>query len=202
MSAPLEEKHTTNEHQDSQANDKGPPIADSTTSWSKPQIGLFLFSEHMSNMGKNDVALIAKPMKAAFPKVVDHDETLGGGNVGEGAVAGAAERSMGQMKLEAPPCLNGKRPRVWEWLVDIQHWMRLMWHPPEDWIDIMATRCEGAASVWMNLTMQEIDRGRQPAFEMWSEFCDAFVAEFESITDNEEMRQQLRNLKHTSRSVV
>ena len=62
----------------------------------------------MSDMGKKDVALMAKSMKATFPKVVDHDETLGGGNVGEGVVASAAEQSMGQMKLEGPPCFDGK----------------------------------------------------------------------------------------------
>ena len=45
----------------------------------------------MSDMGKEDVTLTAKPMKAAFPKVVDHDETLSGGDVGEGAVARVVE---------------------------------------------------------------------------------------------------------------
>ena len=91
MSAQLEEEHTISEHQDSPANDKGPPIADSAASWSKPKTIPFLFSEHMSEMGKEDVTLTAKTMKATFLKVVDHDETLGGGDVDEGAVAGAAE---------------------------------------------------------------------------------------------------------------
>ena len=95
VSAQLEEEQTISEHQDSPANDKGPPIADSATSWSKPKIGPFQFSDHMSDMGKEDVTLTGKPMKAAFPKVVDHDETLGGGDVGEGAIAGATKRGMG-----------------------------------------------------------------------------------------------------------
>ena len=86
----------------------------------------------MSNMGKEDVTLTAKPMKAAFPKVVDHDEVLSGGDVGEGAIASAAKQGMGQMKMEAPPRFNGKRPKVREWLVDIWHWMRLMRYPLED----------------------------------------------------------------------
>ena len=120
MPAQLEEEQTISEHQDSPANDKGPPIANFATSWSKPKIGPFQFSDHMAHMGKEDVTLTAKPMKAAFPKVVDHDETRGGGDVGGGAVAGAAEQGMGQMKLEAPPRFNGKRPRVREWLVDIR----------------------------------------------------------------------------------
>ena len=100
-----------------------------------------MFSDHMSDMGKEGGTLTAKPMKATFPKVVDHDETLGGGDVGESAVAGVAERGMGQMKLEAPSRFNGKRPRLWEWLVDIWRWMQLMRYPPKDWIDIVATRC-------------------------------------------------------------
>ena len=182
-SAQLEEEQTISEHQDSPVNDKGPTIANSAASWSKPKIGSFQFSDHMSDMGKEDVTLTAKPMEAAFPKVVDDDETLGGGDVGEGAVDGAAEQGTGQMKLEAPPRFNGKRPRVREWLVDIRRWMQLMRYPPEDWVDIVATRCEGAASAWMNSTMQEINKGSRPAFEMWSEFCDAFATAFESITN-------------------
>ena len=63
VSAQLEEEQTISEHQDSPANDKRPPIADSTTSWSKPKIGPFQFSDHMSDMGKEDVTLTAKPMK-------------------------------------------------------------------------------------------------------------------------------------------
>ena len=38
----------------------------------------------MSDMGKEDVKLTAKPMKTVFPKVLDHDENLVGGDVGEG----------------------------------------------------------------------------------------------------------------------
>ena len=49
----------------------------------------------MSDMGKEDVTLTANPMKVAFPKVVDHDETLGGCDFGEGVIAGAAEQGMG-----------------------------------------------------------------------------------------------------------
>lgn len=59
----------------------------------------------------------------------------------------------------------------------------------------MATRCAGAASTWMNLMMQKIDKECGPAFVVWSEFCDAFIATFESITNTEEVRLRLRNLK-------
>ena len=52
----------------------------------------------------------------------------------------------------------------------------------------------------MNSTMQEIDKESRPAFEMWSEFCDAFATAFESITDSEEVRQQLHNLKQIGRA--
>ena len=104
------------------------------------------------------------------------------------------------MKLEAPPRFNGKRPRVQEWLVDIWRWMRLMRYPPEDWVDIVATRCEGAASAWMNSTMQKIDKRSWSAFEMWSEFYDPFATAIESVIDSEEVRWQLRNLKQTSRA--
>lgn len=42
-------------------------------------------------MGKEDVLRTTKPIKIGFPGVVDHDETLDGSDVGEGAVAGATE---------------------------------------------------------------------------------------------------------------
>ena len=64
----------------------------------------------------------------------------------------------------------------------------------------MGTRCEGAASAWMNSTMQEIERGGRPTFEILSEFCDAFATAFESISDSEEVRRQLCNLKQTGRA--
>ena len=66
--------------------------------------------------------------------------------------------------------------------------MRLIRYPPKDWIDILATRCEGAASTWMNSTMQEIDKGGRPAFKMWVSFVMLLLA-FESITDSEEVRR-------------
>ena len=147
-------------------------------------------------MEKEDIKLTVQPMKTAFPKAIDCDETLGGGDVGEGATIGVAKQGMGQMKLEAPPRFNGKRPKVHEWLIDIRCWMRLMRYSPADWIDIVATRCKGAASAWMNSTMQEINSGRRPAF-VWSKLCDAFAAAFESVIDNKEMRWHLRNLKQT-----
>ena len=43
----------------------------------------------MSHMGKEDITLTAKSMKAAFSKAVGRDETLGGGDVSEGAISGA-----------------------------------------------------------------------------------------------------------------
>ena len=49
----------------------------------------------------------------------------------------------------------------------------------------------------MNSTMQGIDRGGRPTFDLWSEFCDAFPTAFESVMDNEDMRRQLCNLKQT-----
>lgn len=94
LSIKLKEEQTTSEHQGTPVDDKEPPIADSIASWNKPKAGPFLFSEHMSNMGKEDVNLTANPMNATFPKVVDHDETLSGGDVGEGVVVGTLEWGM------------------------------------------------------------------------------------------------------------
>ena len=141
-------------NQGSPTNGKEPPIGDYAASWIKLKTGPFLSSNQMSHVGKKkDVVLTAKLMKTTFPGVVDHEETVGEGDVGEGAIANAIERGMGRMKLEAPPRFKGKRPRVCEWLVNIWRLMQLMWYPSKDWIDTMATRCEWAASTWMNLKM-------------------------------------------------
>ena len=66
LSTQFEEKHTTNEHQGSPADDKEPPIANSATSWIKLKTGSFLSSKQISDVEKEDVTLIAKPMKIAF----------------------------------------------------------------------------------------------------------------------------------------
>ena len=42
-------------------------------------------------MGKEDIKLMTKPMKMAFSKIVDHDETFSGVNVGEGVVTSTTE---------------------------------------------------------------------------------------------------------------
>ena len=107
---------------------------------------------------------------------------------------------VGQMKLEAPPRYSGKKqPSVRTWLSQMEQDMRLMKYAPTDWLDVVAMRVDGAASSWVNAVLQEVADGRQQAFRTWGQFKVAMIHRFESITETEDARRQLRALKQTGR---
>ena len=54
---------------------------------------------------------------------------------------------VGQLKLEGPArYFGGQKPSVRAWLVEVERWMRLMYYPPADWVDIVATRLNDVES--------------------------------------------------------
>ena len=107
---------------------------------------------------------------------------------------------VGQMKLEAPPRYSGKKqPSVRTWLSQMERYMRLMKYDPADWLDVVAMRVEGAASSWVNAVLQEVADGRRQVFRTWGQFKLAMIHRFESITETEDARRQLRALKQTGR---
>ena len=58
-----------------------------------------------------------------------------------------APLGIGQLKLEGLARYFGdQKPSVQAWLVEVERWMHLMRYPPADWVDIVATRLDGAAS--------------------------------------------------------
>ena len=77
--------------------------------------------------------------------------------------------------------------------------MRLMKYAPTDWLDVVAMRVDGAASSWVNAVLQEVADGRRQAFRTWGQFKVAMIHRFESITETEDARRQLRALKQTGR---
>ena len=107
---------------------------------------------------------------------------------------------VGQMKLEAPPRYSGKKqPSVRTWLNQMERYMRLMKYNPTDWLDVVAMRVDGAASSWVNAVLQEVADGRRQEFRTWGHFKVAMIHRFESITETEDARRQLRALKQTGR---
>ena len=107
---------------------------------------------------------------------------------------------VGQMKLEAPPRYSGKKqPSVRTWLSQMERYMRLMKYAPTDWLDVVAMRVDGATSSWVNAVLQEVANGRRQAFRTWGQFKVAMIHRFESITETEDARRQLRALKQTGR---
>ena len=77
--------------------------------------------------------------------------------------------------------------------------MRLMRYPTTDWVDIVATRLEGAASSWMEKELQVARRQHRAAWVTWGEFTAAMTRAFEPATVVEEARQQILNLRQTGR---
>ena len=77
--------------------------------------------------------------------------------------------------------------------------MWLMKYAPTDWLDVVAMRMDGVSSSWVNAVLQEVANGRRQAFRTWGQFKVAMIHRFESITETEDARRQLRALKQTSR---
>ena len=70
-----------------------------------------------------------------------------------------APLGIGQLKLEGPARYSGgRKSSVRAWLVEVERWMHLMRYPPADWVDIVATRLDGAASTWIERELQRARR--------------------------------------------
>ena len=105
-----------------------------------------------------------------------------------GTSAGAP-LGIGQLKLEGPArCFGGRKPSVRAWLVEVERWMCLMRYPPADWVDIVATRLNGAASTWIERELQRARQQRRAAWITWEAFTDAMARAFEPATVVEEAR--------------
>ena len=55
-----------------------------------------------------------------------------------------------------------------------------------DLMDIAAMQVDGSTSSWMQVTLGSIERGQRPRFADWDDFCAAFVAQFEPVTETGE----------------
>ena len=71
--------------------------------------------------------------------------------------------------------------------------------PQAKWIQIVATRTEGAASSWLSHEQSAMDRGTHAPWSGWAEFSQEMIRAFEPTTDDALARQQLAALKQTSR---
>ena len=160
--------------------------------------------------GEKGGDFILDPMTSKMSAPVDYSATasdtvslVGKGPVMSGPSPGGympQTAGVGQMKLEAPPRYSGKKqPSVRTWLSQMERYMRLMKYAPTDWLDVVAMRVDGAASSWVTAVLQEIADGRRQAFRTWGQFKVAMIHRFESITETEDARRQLRALKQTGR---
>ena len=120
-----------------------------------------------------------------------------------GTIAGTstgAPLGIGQLKLEGPVRYSGgRKPSLRAWLVEVERWMRLMHYPPADWVDIVATQLDGAASTWIERELQRARRQHRAGWTIWEAFTDAMPRAFELATVVEEARQQVLNLLQTGR---
>ena len=77
--------------------------------------------------------------------------------------------------------------------------MRLMDYPQAKWIDIVATRTEGAAASWLSHEQIAMERGTRAPWSGWAAFSQEMIRAFEPTTDDAQARQQLAVLKQTGR---
>ena len=108
----------------------------------------------------------------------------------------AQPQSVGALRLEAPArYAGGAKPGVRAWLREVSRWMRLMAYPQAQWIDIVATRTEGAASSWLSHAQIAMERGTRAPWAGWDDFSQEMIRAFEPTTDDALARQQLAALK-------
>ena len=111
---------------------------------------------------------------------------------------GARPLAVGALRLEAPPRYQGGTwPGVRAWLREMSRWMRLMDYPQGKWIDIVATRTEGAAQSWLTHEQQAMERRMRVPWANWDEFAQEMIRAFEPTTDESRARQQLAGLRQT-----
>ena len=98
--------------------------------------------------------------------------------------------AVGALRLEAPPRYQGgQRPGVRMWLWETRRWMGLMDYPQSKWIDIVATRTEGAAQSWLTHEQRVIERGTRAPWADWEEFAQEMIRAFEPTTNESRARQ-------------
>ena len=72
-------------------------------------------------------------------------------------------------------------------------------YPQAKWIDIVATRTEGAAASWLSHEQIAMERGTRAPWSGWAAFSQEMIRAFEPTTDDAQARQQLAVLKQTGR---
>ena len=72
-------------------------------------------------------------------------------------------------------------------------------YPTAKWIDIVATRTEGAAASWLSHEQIAMERGTRAPWAGWAEFSQEMIRAFEPTTDDALARQQLAALKQTGK---
>ena len=79
--------------------------------------------------------------------------------------------------------------------------MHLIRYPPADWVDIVATRLDGATSTWIERELQRARRQHRATWTIWEAFTNAMGRAFEPAMVVEEARQQILNLHQTGRVI-
>ena len=68
-------------------------------------------------------------------------------------------------------------------------------YPPNTWVGIVATRCEGCALAWLNAILMGIDAGHRTGFSQWEEFYEEMVKNFELVIEHETVKRQVSSLR-------
>ena len=94
-------------------------------------------------------------MRTEAPPIVLHTTNLPHPSVATmgttGGTSAGVPLGVGLLKLDGlARYSSGRKPSVRACLIEVEQWIRLMCYPPADWVDIMATQIDGAASTWID----------------------------------------------------
>ena len=179
----------------------GPAYADSVKEQAVPKV---LTGEKLCPMGTGPpgMAFKEKEVPDTFSATLGHRGETSEGFRLSGGTGFAQPIHPGytqQLKLEPLAKYSGQRQLgVRAWLMQEERYLRLSRFSEEDWVEIAALRLDGAAATWANALLLEVSEGHRMPYS-WEEFRTKMIARFESVTENEEARRELRELRQIGR---
>ena len=83
----------------------------------------------------------------------------------------------------------------------MEQFFRLMKDPSKIWIDVITTRITHAAQGWLDKALQDLHLGQCNPWASWADFHQEMEQAFTPLSEVEQSRRTLMDIKMDSRSV-
>ena len=58
-------------------------------------------------------------------------------------------------------------------------------YPPNTWVEIVATKCEGGPMTWLNVVLADVNTAHRLRFNQWEDLYNDMTKKFEFVTKDE-----------------